>query len=42
MAISDNEIIPDEFNYTIYRKDRDDGYGGVLIAVIKDLILCPT
>ena len=22
-------------NYTIYRKDRDDGYGGVMIAVSK-------
>ena len=39
--ISDNEIIPNEFNYTIYRKDRDDGYGGVLIAVTKDILSEP-
>ena len=36
--ILDSEIIPDEFNYTIYRKDRIDGYGGVLIAVTKDIL----
>lgn len=39
--ISDNEIIPNEFNYTIYRKDREDGYGGVLIAVIKNILSNP-
>ena len=27
--ILDNKIIPNEFNYTIYRKDHNNGYGGV-------------
>ena len=31
--ISDNEIVPAELNYNIYRKDRADDYGGVMIAV---------
>jgi len=35
--ILNNEIIPDEFDYNIYRHDRNDGYGGVLIAVAKQL-----
>ena len=39
--ILDNEIITDEFNYTIYRKDCIDGYGGVLIAVTKDILSNP-
>ena len=39
--IADNEIIPSEFNYTIYRKDRDSGYGGVMIAVSKDILSSP-
>ena len=30
--ITDNEIIPNEFNYTIYRKDRVSGYGGIMKA----------
>ena len=28
-----NEIIPPEYGYNIYRHDRQDSYGGVLIAV---------
>ena len=36
--IADNEIIPSEFDYTIYRKDRDSGYGGVMIAVSKEIL----
>ena len=39
--ILDNEIIPNEFCYTIYRKDRDRGYGGVMIAVSKDILSSP-
>ena len=35
MNITNNEIIPPELNYTIYRNDRKDGYDGVLIAVSK-------
>jgi len=34
-SICDNEIVPAEFNYNIYRKDRADGYGGVMVAVSK-------
>ena len=30
-SILDNEIIPD--NYKLYRKDRKDGYDGVLIGI---------
>lgn len=32
------EIIPPEFGYNIYQKDRVNGYGGVLLA-ITDRIL---
>ncbi|VDI07255.1 Hypothetical predicted protein [Mytilus galloprovincialis] len=34
--ISSSEIFPD--GYTVYRKDRWDGYGGVLVAVKSDYI----
>ena len=37
-SVSNTEIIPDNMNYTIYRKDRDDGYGGVMIAVSKHIL----
>ena len=30
--ILNNEIIPDEFDYNIYRYDRNDGHGGVVVA----------
>ena len=30
-----NEIIPEDWNYIIYRNDRSDGYGGVMIAISK-------
>ena len=33
--------VPSEFNYTIYRKDRDSGYGGVMIALPKDILSSP-
>ena len=31
--ISNNEIIPNDFNYNIYRNDRQDGYGGMMLAI---------
>jgi len=31
--ISNNEIITPEWNYNIYRKDRSNVYGGVIIAI---------
>jgi hypothetical protein len=34
--IHNSEIMPP--NYTIYRNDRKDGYGGVLIGVRSDII----
>ena len=33
--IHDNEVIPEYCNYVIYRNDRSDGYGGILIAISK-------
>ena len=36
-SVSNNEIIPDKWNYVIYRKDRSDNYGGVLIAISKQI-----
>ena len=27
--------MPSDWNYTLYRKDRPDGYGGVMIAIFK-------
>jgi hypothetical protein len=41
--MKDGEIgQPDNFSekYEIYRKDRSDGYGGVLVAVTKDILSC--
>ena len=35
--ISNNEILPP--NYKIYRCDRDDGYGGILLGITSD-VLC--
>ena len=29
-----SEIIPPECGYNIYRKDRGNGYGGVLLAIV--------
>ena len=34
-SILDNEVIPR--NYKLYRKDRKDGYGGVLIGIKSNL-----
>jgi len=36
-SIHNNEIIPDDLNYSIYRKDREDSHGGVMIAVLKSI-----
>ena len=36
-SITNNEIIPDNMNYTIYRKDREDGHGGVMIAISRSV-----
>ena len=36
--ILNNEIIPNEFQYSIYRNDRNGGYGGVMIAVSKNIV----
>ena len=35
-AIHDSEVLPS--NYTVYRKDRPDGCGGVMVGVSNDLI----
>ena len=35
-SVGDKEIFPD--NYTVIRKDHEDSYGGVLIALKNDLI----
>ena len=35
--VMNSEIIPPELGYSIYRKDRPDGYGGVLLAVSNKL-----
>ena len=39
-SILDNEIIPDN-NYKLYRKDRKDGYGGVLLGIKSNLFSTP-
>ena len=39
--IKDNEIIPADFNYKIYRKDRYDGYGCVLLAISDHIASFP-
>ena len=36
--VLDNEIIPNEFQFSIYRNDRNGGYGGVMIAVSKSIL----
>ena len=36
-GVNDNEVIPAEWNYNLYRKDRLDNYGGVMIAISKVL-----
>jgi hypothetical protein len=30
---TDCEILPDESDYEIFRKDRKDGFGGVMLAI---------
>ena len=36
-SIHNSELLPTDPPYTIHRRDRSDGYGGVLIA-IKDIL----
>ena len=36
--VKNGEIIPPELEYTIYRKDRLDGYGGVMLAVSNKIL----
>ena len=36
--IHDSEIIPADLGYEIFRKDRKDGYGGVMIGVKRQLL----
>ena len=38
--IPSNELFPKELGYEVYRKDRPDGYGGVLLAVKTFLDPC--
>ena len=35
-GVENKEIFPDK--YTVFRKDRDDSHGGVLIALKNDLV----
>ena len=35
--VMNSEIIPPELGYSIYRKDRPDGYGGLLLTVSNKL-----
>ena len=35
VSISNNEVIPAEWNYNVYQNDRPDGYGGVMIVISK-------
>ena len=35
--VTNNEIIPPDLSYIIYRKDRCDGYGGIMIAIAQSL-----
>ena len=36
--VYDAEIFPPELGYNVFRKDRDDGYGGVFVATKNSLI----
>ena len=36
--VSQTWRIPSDFEYEIFRKDRKDGYGGVLIAIKRNLV----
>ena len=40
-GILDSEVLPPDSEYNIYRKDRADGYGGVLIALKSDITSDP-
>ena len=39
--ISSAEIIPNSCNYSVYRRDRNDGAGGVMTLVRKDIVHTP-
>jgi hypothetical protein len=32
-----SEILPDESDYEIFRKDRKDGFGGVMLAIKSNI-----
>ena len=36
--ITDNEILPENTGYNIFRKDRNDGYGGVMLAIKAEIV----
>ena len=36
--ITDNEILPENTGYNIFRKDRKDGYGGVMLAIKAEIV----
>jgi len=35
--VSNNEIIPSDFSYNIYRNDQADGYSGIMLAISNQL-----
>ena len=35
--VSNNEVISHDFKYNIYRNDRQDSYGGVMLAISNQL-----
>jgi exonuclease III len=39
--ITDNEILPENTGYNIFRKDRKDGYGGVMLAIKAEIVSEP-
>jgi exonuclease III len=36
-SICNSEILPDESDYEIFRKDRKDGFGGVMLAIKSNI-----
>jgi hypothetical protein len=36
-SICNGEILPDESDYEIFRKDRKDGFGGVMLAIKSNI-----
>jgi hypothetical protein len=39
--ITDNEIPPENTGYNIFRKDRKDGYGGLMLAIKAEIVSEP-